>query len=63
MSDAEIIDLLERIRDGYLRAIDCQQQNLPQSAANEELTATRLANRKILELQATQKHAHRNHTR
>lgn len=55
MTDAEIIDLLERIRDGYVRALDCHQKNLPESAANEELTATRLINRKILELQANQK--------
>lgn len=55
MTDPEIIDLLERIRDGYLRALDCHQKNLPESAAVEELTATRMINRKILELQTNEK--------
>lgn len=55
MSDSEIIDLLERLRDGYIRALDFQQQNLPQNAAAEELAATRLANRTILELQSEKK--------
>lgn len=55
MSDSEIIDLLERLRDGYLRALDFQQKNLPQNAAAEELAATRLVNRTILELQSEKK--------
>ena len=52
MNNHEIIDLLERIRDCYLRALELIQKDLPESAAVEELTATRLVNRKILELQS-----------
>ena len=52
MDNNEIIDLLERIRDCYLRALELIQKDLPESAAVEELTATRLVNRKILELQS-----------
>lgn len=52
MNNHEIIDLLERIRDCYLRALELIQKDLPKSAAVEELTATRLVNRKILELQS-----------
>ena len=55
MSDAEIIDRIERIRDGFIRSLEFTQKDLPTSAATEELTATRLANRTILELQSNEK--------
>lgn len=55
MTDPEIIDLLERIRNGYSKALNLLNDNLPASAATEELTATRLINNKILELQANEK--------
>jgi hypothetical protein len=55
MTDPEIIDLLERLRNGYIRALEFTKLDLPTSAATEELAATRLANRAILELNHNQK--------
>lgn len=49
---AELIHLLTRIKDHYTAAIHFHTIALPQSAALEELAATRLINRRILELQA-----------
>ena len=50
MSDSEVIDVIERIRNGYIKALELTKENLTTSAAIEEMAATRLANRTILEL-------------
>lgn len=50
-----LADIITRIRDGFIRALELRDKDLPQSAAVEELTATRLANRTILDLESTAK--------
>jgi hypothetical protein len=55
MDNSLLIEKIERMRDGFILAIEFAQKDLPHSAANEELTATRIANQIILSLQAEEK--------
>ena len=55
MENKEFIDRLERVRDGFITALEMQRQNLPESALSAELAATRLANRTILDLEIVEK--------
>ena len=52
MNTAQIIEQIEAMRNTFIDAYNFLQLNLPESAAMEEIKATRAANRLILELEA-----------
>ena len=47
-----LIDQIEAMRDGYTECMRLHSLDCPQSAAMEEIRATRTANRIIFELEA-----------
>lgn len=47
-----LIDQVEAMRDGYIECMRLHSLDCPQSAAMEEIRATRTANRIIFELEA-----------
>ena len=52
MNTAHLIEQIEAMRNSFIEAYQFLQLNLPESAAMEEIKATRAANRLILELEA-----------
>jgi hypothetical protein len=52
MNLSHLIEQIEAMRNSFIEAYQFLQLNLPQSAAMEEIKATRAANRLILELEA-----------
>jgi hypothetical protein len=52
MNTSHLIEQIEAMRNSFIEAYQFMQINLPQSAAMEEIKATRAANRLILELEA-----------
>ena len=52
MNTAQIIEQIEAMRNTFIDAYNFLQLNLPESAAMEEIKATRSANRLILELES-----------
>lgn len=52
MNTSHLLERIEAMRNSYLEAYNFQLLSLPQSAAMEEIKATRSANRLILELEA-----------
>ena len=52
MNTAHLIEQIEAMRNSFIDAYNFLQLNLPQSAAMEEIKATRAANRLILELES-----------
>lgn len=52
MNLSHLIEQIEAMRNSFIEAYQFMQINLPQSAAMEEIKATRAANRLILELEA-----------
>ena len=52
MNKQMLIDQIEAMRDGYLECMRIHSLDCPQSAAMEEIRATRTANRIIFELEA-----------
>jgi len=59
MNTAHLIERIESIRNGFLEAYNFQLLSLPQSAAMEEIKATRAANRLILELESELKESNK----
>ena len=51
MNLSHLIEQIEAMRNSFIEAYQFLQLNLPQSAAMEEIKATRAANRLILELE------------
>lgn len=51
MNRHNLIERIEAMRDGYVESIRLHLVECPQSAAIEEIKATRTANRLILELE------------
>ena len=52
MNLSHLIEQIEAMRNSFIEAYNFQLLNLPESAAMEEIKATRAANRLILELEA-----------
>ena len=52
MNLSHLIEQIEAMRNSFIEAYQFMQINLPQSAAMEEIKATRAANRLILELES-----------
>ena len=52
MNKQMLIDQIEAMRDGYIECMILHSLDCPQSAAMEEIRATRTANRIIFELYA-----------
>lgn len=52
MNTSRLIEQIEAMRNSFIEAYNFQLLNLPESAAMEEIKATRAANRLILELEA-----------
>lgn len=52
MNLSHLIEQIEAMRNSFIEAYQFMQINLPESAAMEEIKATRAANRLILELEA-----------
>ena len=52
MNLSHLIEQIEAMRNSFIEAYQFLQLNLPQSAAMEEIKATRAANRLILELES-----------
>ena len=52
MNTAHLIEQIEAMRNSFIEAYQFLQLNLPESAAMEEIKATRAANRLILELES-----------
>jgi hypothetical protein len=59
MNTAHLIEQIEAMRNSFIEAYQFMQINLPQSAAMEEIKATRAANRLILELEAELKESNK----
>jgi hypothetical protein len=59
MNTAQIIEQIEAMRNTFIDAYNFLQLNLPESAAMEEIKATRSANRLILELEAELKESNK----
>ena len=52
MNKQMLIDQIEAMRDGYIECMRLHSLDCPQSAAMEEIRATRTANQIIFELEA-----------
>lgn len=52
MNLSHLIEQIEAMRNSFIEAYNFQLLNLPESAAMEEIKATRAANRLILELES-----------
>jgi predicted PolB exonuclease-like 3'-5' exonuclease len=59
MNTSHLLERIEAIRNSYLEAYNFQLLSLPQSAAMEEIKATRAANRLILELESELKQSNK----
>ena len=59
MNTAHLIEQIEAMRNSFIEAYQFLQLNLPESAAMEEIKATRAANRLILELEAELKESNK----
>lgn len=59
MNTAHLIEQIEAMRNSFIEAYQFLQLNLPQSAAMEEIKATRAANRLILELESELKESNK----
>ena len=59
MNTAQIIEQIEAMRNTFIDAYNFLQLNLPESAAMEEIKATRSANRLILELESELKESNK----
>ena len=59
MNTAHLIEQIEAMRNSFIEAYNFQLLSLPQSAAMEEIKATRAANRLILELESELKESNK----
>lgn len=59
MNTSRLIEQIEAMRNSFIEAYNFQLLNLPESAAMEEIKATRAANRLILELEAELKESNK----
>ena len=59
MNLSHLIEQIEAMRNSFIEAYNFQLLNLPESAAMEEIKATRAANRLILELEAELKESNK----
>ena len=59
MNLSHLIEQIEAMRNSFIEAYQFMQINLPQSAAMEEIKATRAANRLILELESELKESNK----
>jgi len=59
MNLPHLIEQIEAMRNSFIEAYQFRQLNLPESAAMEEIKATRAANRLILELEAELKESNK----
>ena len=59
MNTAHLIEQIEAMRNSFIEAYQFLQLNLPESAAMEEIKATRAANRLILELESELKESNK----
>ena len=59
MNTSHLIEQIEAMRNSFIEAYQFMQINLPQSAAMEEIKATRAANRLILELESELKESNK----
>ena len=59
MNLSHLIEQIEAMRNSFIEAYQFLQLNLPESAAMEEIKATRAANRLILELESELKESNK----
>jgi hypothetical protein len=59
MNTSHLIEQIEAMRNSFIEAYQFLQLNLPESAAMEEIKATRAANRLILELESELKESNK----